>query len=96
MDGRKLDLLGVSVVGIYSYETDRYDAYVEADLAAKLGPRLQAAELLIGFNNRRFDLPVLQPYLPFSVEGLPMLDILEEIVKSVGHRVSLESVAQAT
>ena len=96
VEGRKLDLLGVSVVGIYSYETDRYDAYVEADLAAKLGPRLQAAELLIGFNNRRFDLPVLQPYLPFSVEGLPMLDILEEIVKSVGHRVSLESVAQAT
>ena len=96
VEGRKPELLGVSIVGIYSYGTNQYEVYVEADLAPKLAPRLQAAELLIGFNIRRFDLPVLQPYVPFAVDALPLLDILEEIVKSVGHRVSLESVAQAT
>jgi DEAD/DEAH box helicase domain-containing protein len=96
VDGRKPELLGVSVAGIYSYEDDRYEAYWEADLGPQLAPRLQAAELLIGFNIRRFDLPVLQPYLPFSVATLPLLDIMEEIVKNLGHRVSLDSLAQAT
>ncbi len=43
VEGRKPELLLVSVVGVYSYEQNRYDAYLEADLATKLGPRLQAA-----------------------------------------------------
>ncbi len=96
VEGRKPELLGVSVVGLYSYETNRYDAYLEADLRDKLAPRLQAAELIIGFNSRRFDLPVLQPYLPYDGAALPMLDIMEEVVKNLGHRVSLDSIAQAT
>ena len=96
VEGRKPELLGISVVGLYSYEANRYEAYVEADVAAKLAPRLQAASLLIGFNIRRFDLPVLQPYLPFPVATLPVLDIMEEIVKHLGHRLSLDSIAQAT
>ena len=96
VEGRKPELLGVSVAGVYSYEENRYDAYLEADLAAKLGPRLQACELLIGFNIRRFDMPVLQPYLSYPVAPLPVLDIMEEIVKNLGHRLSLESLAQAT
>ena len=96
VEGRKLELLGVSVVGVFSYGENRYDAYLEADLSTTLAPRLQAAELLIGFNIRRFDLPVLQPYLPYPVAPLPVLDIMEEIVKHLGHRLSLESLAQAT
>ena len=96
VEGRRPDLLKVSVCGIYSYEQNRYEAYLEADLAPKLAPRLQAADVLIGFNIRRFDLPVLQPYLPYAVETLNQLDILEEVVKNLGHRVSLDSIAQAT
>ena len=96
VEGRKPELLLVSVVGIYSYEEDRYDAYLEADLSTKLAPRLQSAGLLIGFNIRRFDLPVLQPYVPFSSTTLPVLDIMEEVVKNLGHRISLDSIAQAT
>ncbi len=96
VEGRKPELLGISVVGVYSYEANRYDAYMESDLATKLAPRLQSASLLIGFNIRRFDMPVLQPYVSFSLATLPMLDIMEEIVKNFGHRLSLDSVAQAT
>ena len=96
VEGRKPELLLVSVVGVYSYEQNRYDAYLEVDIAGKLAPRLQAAELIIGFNIRRFDMPVLQPYVPFPVASLPLLDIIEEAVKHLGHRVSLESLAQAT
>ncbi len=96
VEGRKPELLGVSVCGVYSYDEDTYDAYLEADLPTKLGPRLQAAELVIGFNIRRFDMPVLQPYLPYSITTIPLLDIMEEIVKNLGHRVSLNSLAKAT
>ncbi len=96
VEGRKPELLGVSVVGLYSYEQNRYDAYLEADLATKLAPRLQAADLLIRFNIRRFDIPVLQPYLSFSLSTVPILDIMEEVVKNLGHRLSLDSIAQAT
>ena len=95
VEGRKPERLGVSVVGVYSYAENRYDAYLEADLP-RLAPRLQAAELTIGFNIRRFDLPVLQPYFSFPVATLSVLDIMEEVVKNLGHRVSLESLAQAT
>src|SRR3989338_1332007 len=96
VEGRKPELLKVSVAGVYSYQENRYDAYLEADLAATLAPRLQQAEVIIGFNIRRFDMPVIQPYLPFSVTTLPVLDIMEEVVKNLGHRVSLDSLAQAT
>lgn len=96
VEGRKPELLGISVAGVYSYEENRYDAYLEADLKEKLAPRIQNASLLIGFNIRRFDLAVLQPYLPFSVTPLPVLDIMEDVVKNLGHRLSLESLAQAT
>jgi DEAD/DEAH box helicase domain-containing protein len=96
VEGRRPELLGVSVCGVYSYEQNRYDAYLEADLGPTLAPRLKDAELIIGFNIRRFDLPVLQPYLPYSVAALPVLDIMEEVVKHLGHRLSLESIAQAT
>ena len=96
VDGRRMELLGVSVAGVYSYAENKFDAYLEADLASKLGPRLQAAELVIGFNIRRFDMPVLQPYVSYSTAALPMLDLIEEVVKSLGHRASLDSLAQAT
>src|SRR3989338_8113004 len=91
VDGRKPELLGISVAGVYSYEEDRYEAYLEADLGSKLGPRLQAAELLIGFNIRRFDLPVLQPYVSYSLSTLPVLDIMEEIVKHLLHPLNLHN-----
>ena len=39
---------------------------------------------------------VLQPYLFMLAESVEVLDLLEEIEKVRGHRVSLQSVAQAT
>jgi DEAD/DEAH box helicase domain-containing protein len=52
--------------------------------------------LIIGFNIRRFDFAVLQPYLFLSTATLPVLDLLEEIERVRGHRVSLQSLAQGS
>jgi DEAD/DEAH box helicase domain-containing protein len=91
----KLHKLLVSVVGIYDSLTGEYRAYEEKEIPL-LEERLKTAELIVGFNHRRFDFPVLAPYLFTSVDAFPLLDLMEEIEKVRGHRVGLQSVAQAT
>lgn len=87
--------LKVSVAGVYDYADDTYRIYHESELMG-LEKRMLSAELIIGFNIRRFDLPVLKPYFFTPIEKFPLLDLMEEIEKVRGHRVSLQSVAQAT
>jgi DEAD/DEAH box helicase domain-containing protein len=90
-----LHKLKISVVGIYDYSEAEYKTYEESEMMA-LEHKLKQAELIIGFNIRRFDFAVLAPYLFTPVDTLPVLDLLEEIEKVRGHRVSLQSVAQGT
>ncbi|MBN3039188.1 MAG: WYL domain-containing protein [Candidatus Omnitrophica bacterium] len=90
-----LGLLGISVAGFYSYKEDAYRVIPEADIA-QLKPYLQQAELVIGFNLKRFDYPVLQPYMEFDVTQLNTLDMFEEVYNKLGFRLSLDSIAKAT
>lgn len=88
--------LGVSLVGVYSFERDTYRAFRESELEELL-VWLKAADLIVGFNSRKFDFTVLQPYYKNAdLSQLPHLDILEEVVFSLGHRLKLETLAQAT
>lgn len=91
----KPHLLKISVCGIYEYQNDSYSIYEEKDMP-RLASVLQSADQIIGFNIKNFDFNVLQPYLNFDVHQLPYYDVMEEIERKIGHRVSLESVAQAT
>lgn len=88
-------LLGVSVVGVYSYDNDQYKIYREAEFR-ELDKVLKGAALIIGYNIKKFDFPVLQPYLKTKLEKLPTLDILEEIYYALGRRLKLDSLALAT
>ena len=92
---QNLHKLRVSVVGAYDYLTSSYETYEEKDLL-RLDKRIREADLLIGFNIRRFDLPVLAPYLFGPIENLPVLDLIEAVEKVRGHRASLDSIAQPT
>lgn len=91
----KNHLLKVSLCGIYDYARSQYIMYEESELP-KLAPLLQTADQVIGFNIKDFDFEVLQPYMNFDLSELPYYDLLEEINKVIGHRIKLESVAQAT
>ncbi|OGQ49946.1 MAG: hypothetical protein A3I09_03360 [Deltaproteobacteria bacterium RIFCSPLOWO2_02_FULL_47_10] len=91
----KNELLGISVAGMYDYQTGKYITYEETELPG-LEERLSKKPLVIGFNIKKFDMPVLKPYLHFDPSTLPMLDIMEEIQNVVGHRIGLDSVAQTT
>lgn len=91
-----MHLLGVTVVGVYSYNMDKYRAFREEEFGELL-ELFKNTKLLIGFNSKSFDNTVLQPYYKdFDLSTIPHVDILEEVVKSLGHRLKLESVAQST
>lgn len=88
--------LGVTVVGTYFYATGEYRAFREHEMT-ELEQLLSKASRIIGFNIKRFDFPALQPHLKhINTNDLPYLDLLEDLEKVLGHRVSLQSVATAT
>ncbi len=91
----KNHLLKVSVCGIYEYATDKYTIYEEKDIP-RMATLFQTADQLIGYNSIDFDNEVLRPYLNFDISQVPHLDLLKEVEKVIGHRIKLESIAQAT
>lgn len=91
-DHRKLK---VSVVGIYDYATDKYQTFLENELAG-LFRKMEHASCLIGFNINKFDLPVLSPYYLGNINQFTTLDILEEVEKALGFRLALDDLARGT
>ena len=75
--------------------TQEFQDYIEAD-AERLLARLQSAARVIGFNLKNFDYAVLQPYTKIKLGRLPTLDMLEEIQRILGFRLSLDTLASAT
>ncbi|MBP9747940.1 ribonuclease H-like domain-containing protein [Patescibacteria group bacterium] len=88
-------LLSISLIGVYFYETDTYEAFYEQDLP-KLWPRLERADRIIGYNLFGFDYPCMQRYYAGELAKLPTVDLLVEIEKRIGFRVKLDDVAHAT
>ncbi|MDE1875021.1 MAG: ribonuclease H-like domain-containing protein [Patescibacteria group bacterium] len=91
-DPRDLD---ISVVCLYDYETDAYMSFLQEDFG-KLWPILESADLLITFNGDHFDIPLLDKYYPGDLTKIQSLDLLKEVKKSLGFRLKLDSIAQAT
>jgi DEAD/DEAH box helicase domain-containing protein len=88
-------LLKISVISVYSYPLDKYFCF-EEDQVYRVGEMFQEADQIIGYNIKNFDFAVLQPYVNFDVNELPYLDIMEEVVKVIGHRLKLDNLAQTT
>ncbi|MEK7493572.1 MAG: ribonuclease H-like domain-containing protein [Patescibacteria group bacterium] len=89
-------LLKVSVVGCYSYLQDKFFTFEEAEIPA-FEAMLKDAGLVIGFNTKYFDYAVIQPYLKeVTIKSLPACDLMEDVTNVLGHRLSLDSIAQAT
>ncbi|QQG45890.1 MAG: ribonuclease H-like domain-containing protein [Candidatus Niyogibacteria bacterium] len=89
------ELLGVSVLGAYSYAADKYFIFEEKELS-EFESMLGNAGLLIGFNIRGFDLPVLQPYVKTDLKKITALDMMDGVINAAGFRVSLDNLAKTT
>jgi hypothetical protein len=85
----------MSVGVTYSTARGGYKIYAERhvnDLVAEL----QRADLVVGFNNLRFDYEVLHGYTVMDLRQIPTLDMLVELQKTIKHRLSLDALASAT
>src|SRR5687768_1865505 len=70
--------------------------YWEKDVPALL-LELKSAEKVIGFNILRFDYEVLKPYASGThLASVRTLDLLVDIQRTLGFRLSLDSIATAT
>ena len=90
-----LTKLLISVVGIYSYASNEFLTFTEGDLPA-LENLLAKTNLIIGFNTNHFDLPILQKYLNINLSKIPSLDIMDDVVRLVGHRLKLDDLVSNT
>lgn len=87
--------LDISVACAYDFETDIYTT-VAVDELQKLWPIIEKADALVGYNSNHFDIPLLNKYYPGDLTHIKSIDLLESIRESLGRRLRLDSVAQAT
>ena len=87
--------MGLSVAVTYSTARGEYTIYGEKQVDELLR-ELQRADLVVGFNNLRFDYEVLHGYTSMDLTQLPTLDMLVELTSTLNHRLSLDSIATAT
>ena len=88
-------LMRVSVAVLHELPSDRSRSYREHEIG-QLVERLQELDLVVGFNISRFDYRVLRAYTTFDLDKLPTFDILSQIHKGLGFRLSLGHLAEAT
>lgn len=93
--GSRQILPNIYVVCIYDSETDKYQSFTQEQLK-NLWPILEKADLLIGYNSDSFDIPILNKYYSGDLSKIASLDLLAEIKDSLGKRIKLDSVAEAT
>ena len=91
----RAELMGVSVGVLYDSSQDSYFTYLEHEME-QLVNHLSQLDLIVGFNNKRFDNRVLSAYTNTHLHGLPSLDLLEEIHIILGYRLSLNRLAEYT
>lgn len=87
--------LDISVASAYDSETDSYTT-VTVDEIEKLWPIFERADALVGYNSNHFDIPLLNKYYPGDLTQIKSIDLLDDIKTSLGRRLRLDSVAQAT
>ena len=57
---------------------------------------LDRADLIVGFNIRKFDYSVLSAYSNSDLLSLPTFDILEDVHRRLGFRLALDHLAKET
>ncbi len=90
------DKMGMSIGVTYSTAAGEYKIYDEKRVEDLIG-QLRRADLVVGFNVIQFDYQVLAGYTVLDLaEHVPTLDMLVDVEASIGHRLSLEALAQGT
>lgn len=92
----KAHRMGIAVAVALRLEEGRFETFREPGVP-DLVALLKSADLVVGFNSRRFDYAVLSGYTGEDyARTLPTLDLLETISARLGYRVGLGHVARET
>jgi DEAD/DEAH box helicase domain-containing protein len=91
----RADRMGISCAVLYDSQQDTFLEFLE-DQVPLLIEHLKRLDLIVGFNIQRFDYQVLTGYTDVDFRKFPTLDILAEIYKHLGYRLSLAHLAEIT
>ena len=92
---QNVHLMQISVAVVFDTQKDSFLVYEEDDVQA-LVEHLEKADLIVGFNVKRFDYRVLSAYTSKALNSMPTFDILEDIYQRLGFRLSLDHLALET
>jgi DEAD/DEAH box helicase domain-containing protein len=94
--GRNASQLLLACGVTWSTARNDFAVYWEKDAAALIA-ELKSADRVIGFNIISFDYEVLKPYAPNeNFRSFRSTDMLVDIFRTLGFRLSLDSIAKAT
>jgi len=85
--------MGLALAVVYDVQRECYTTYYEADVD-RLLLDLVMAERVVGFNVDRFDLAVLSGYTDWDLSRVRTLDMLVEIHRHLGFRLSLQHLSE--
>ncbi|MFZ2039013.1 MAG: ribonuclease H-like domain-containing protein [Minisyncoccia bacterium] len=87
--------LDISVLCYWDSDSDSYHS-LKHDELHKFWPIVEKADMLIGYNSDHFDIPLLNKYYQGDLTKIKSLDLLKEIKNSLGRRIKMDTVAEAT
>lgn len=90
-----IHLMKLAVGVVWDSVEQEFFTYVEGE-ADELVNKLRSADLVVGFNVIGFDYTVLQPYSPFDLQEINTFDMLLDVKKHLGFRLSLNHLAHET
>jgi DEAD/DEAH box helicase domain-containing protein len=88
-------LMRVAAAVVYDSKEDSFSVF-EEDRVHELIEKLKSGELIVGFNIADFDYQVLKGYTAFRFNQLNTFDILQDIARQLGYRISLGHLAHKT
>lgn len=90
-----IDQMGLKVALTYDTKTKKQHSYTESEISSLID-NLQTSDLIVGFNQLRFDYKVLSAYTDIDLSKLPNFDMLSKIESTLRFRVSREDLAKYT
>lgn len=86
---------GISYLGYYRSDIDTIDGFFEQDIF-KFKEILENADKVIGFNIKKYDLPILKKYFDFNLSDQKIIDIFDIITIQHNVYLKLDNIAETT
>lgn len=92
---QKAHLMRISVAVVFDSLEGDFRVFFEEE-TDELFSLLEKADLVVGFNIKGFDYKVLSAYTSSPLDNIPTFDILEDVRRRLGFRVTLSHLARET